>query len=159
MVALLVGVVGMALLIVALNIIDARLDRIERDGQSISAEVVATEGRGEGRTITIEFRSSAGARTEVVRLDGGSPDYEVGQRLDLKVIGTDPAEFVVPGEQNLSPRTSSILSLLTAVALTALCTGLPLLGSSWWLGRRGRSRSARAPLCQPDARQFQLLIR
>jgi hypothetical protein len=143
-VALVVGMVGMAALIVVLNMIDARLGRIERDGQPVSADVVATDGRGEGGTITIEFRSPTGVRTEVVRLDGGSPSYEVGQRLDVKVMSTDPAEFVVPGERNLSRRTSSILIWFTTVALGALVTGLLMLVTSWWLGRRGR-RSIQHP--------------
>lgn len=143
LVNLVVGLVGLASLIVALNTIDARLHRIERDGRSTSADVVETDGRGEGGTITIEFTSPSGASREVVRLDGGSPDYEVGQHLDVKMSGSDPAEFVVPGERNLTRRTTSYLNWLTAVSLGALIAGLGFLLASWRLGRLGRKQIGR----------------
>lgn len=119
--------------VVTVEAVESRAGELERTGIRKVGTVVETRDGREGGSVVVEFQWR-GERRERIHLDGGSPDYEVGQRVVVLIDPSDADRVSLRGEDNQAPWSVTLM-----IALLAAAVGTTIVGAAA-LARTSRQR-------------------
>jgi len=130
------GIVLFVVFVIAASAVETSGDELLRTGEQVTGVVLEIRSCrprlcASHRSLVVEFPVEDQAHRGVVNLDDGSPEYRVGQSVEIFYDPSDPTHFRTEADVNQSPWTvyPMIFALLGGVA--ALVVGIVAI-------RRGR---------------------